>query len=110
MFDPEIEKLSKEKLQSLQLERLKKMVRYAYDNVPMYKKRMKEAGVDPDKIRNLEDYAKVPFTKKDDLRDHYPYGIRAVPLERINRLHASSGTTGKPTVVSYTENDLRTWS
>lgn len=110
MFDPEIEKLSKEKLQSLQLERLKKMVRYAHDNVPMYKKRMKEAGVDPDKVRTLEDYAKVPFTKKDDLRDHYPYGIRAVPLERINRLHASSGTTGKPTVVSYTENDLKTWS
>ncbi|MFO7618203.1 MAG: phenylacetate--CoA ligase [Thermoplasmata archaeon] len=110
MFDPEIEKLSKEKLQSLQLERLKKMVRYAYDNVPMYKQRMKEAGVDPDKVRTLEDYAKVPFTKKDDLRDHYPYGITAVPIERINRLHASSGTTGKPTVVSYTENDLRTWS
>ena len=110
MFDPDIEKLSKEKLQDLQLERLKKMVRYAYDNVPMYKQRMKEAGVDPDKVRTLEDYAKVPFTKKDDLRDHYPYGIRAVPLERINRLHASSGTTGKPTVVSYTENDLRTWS
>ena len=110
MFDPDIEKLNKEKLQSLQLKRLRKMVRYAYDNVPMYKRRMKEAKVDPDKVRTLDDYARIPFTKKDDLRDHYPYGIRAVPLERINRLHASSGTTGKPTVVSYTSKDLETWS
>ncbi|MDO9538274.1 MAG: phenylacetate--CoA ligase [Thermoplasmata archaeon] len=109
MFDPEIEMLSKEKLQELQLERLKKMVKYAYNNVPMYRKRMDEAKVDPTKVANLDDYAKIPFTKKDDLRDHYPYGIRAVPLVQINRLHASSGTTGKPTVVSYTENDLRTW-
>lgn len=105
-----MEKLTKEKLQDLQLKRLKKMVKYAYKNVPMYKKRMDEAKVSPDRIRTLEDYARIPFTKKDDLRDHYPYGIRAVPLEKINRLHASSGTTGKPTVVSYTENDLRTWS
>jgi phenylacetate-CoA ligase len=110
MFDPEIEKLTKEKLQDLQLKRLKKMVKYAHANVPMYKKRMDAAGVDPAKVRSLEDYARIPFTKKDDLRDHYPYGIRAVPLERINRLHASSGTTGKPTVVSYTSKDLETWS
>jgi len=109
MFDPEIEMLSKEKLQELQLERLKKMVKYAYNNVPMYRKRMDDAGVNPTKVANLDDFAKISFTKKDDLRDHYPYGIRAVPLVQINRLHASSGTTGKPTVVSYTENDLRTW-
>ena len=110
MFNPEIEKLSKQKLQELQMERLKKMVRYAYDNVPMYKKRMDGAGVDPAKVNSLEAYASVPFTYKDDLRDHYPYGIRAVPVEQINRFHASSGTTGKPTVVSYTTNDLNTWN
>ncbi len=110
MFNPEIEKLNKEQLQDLQLERLKKMVRYAYDNVPMYKKRMDQASVDPTKVASLENYAAIPFTIKDDLRDHYPYGIRAVPLEQINRLHASSGTTGKPTVVSYTTNDLDTWN
>jgi len=109
VFDPAMEKLNKEDLQNLQLERLKKMVRYSYDNVPMYRKRMDSAGVDPTRIASLEDYAAVPFTVKNDLRDHYPYGIRAVPLERINRLHASSGTTGKPTVVSYTTNDLNTW-
>ena len=86
MFDPAIEKLNKEDLQSLQLERLKKMVKYAYDNVPMYKKRMDEANVEPTRVASLEDYAAIPFTVKDDLRDHYPYGIRAVPLEQVNRL------------------------
>ncbi len=110
MFDPEMETLNKEALRELQLERLKKMVRYAYDNVPMYRKRMDVVGLSPDTIGSLEDYAAMPFTVKDDLRDCYPYGILAVPLERVNRLHASSGTTGKPTVVSYTENDLNTWN
>jgi len=110
MFDPEMESLSKEALQDLQMNRLKKMIRYSYDKVPMYKKRMDQAGISPDGIRNLEDYSKVPFTFKDDLRDHYPYGILAVPIENTVRIHASSGTTGKPTVVSYTENDVNTWS
>lgn len=110
MFDPDMETLKKEALQELQMDRLKKMVRYAYDNVPMYKTRMDEVKVSPDAIRNLDDYAMVPFTYKDDLRDHYPYGILALPLEQVVRIHASSGTTGKPTVVTYTQNDINTWS
>lgn len=102
--------MKRDALEDLQMERLKKMVRYSYDNVPMYRKRMDEAGVSPDCIRNLEDYTKVPFTVKDDLRDHYPYGILAVPIEQVTRIHASSGTTGKPTVVSYTRTDIHTWT
>jgi len=109
LYEPELETIRPEALQKLQLDRLKKMARYAADNVPMYGKRFKEKGVDADSIRSLEDVAKLPFTVKTDLRDHYPYGILAVPLEKVVRLHASSGTTGKPTVVTYTRNDLETW-
>jgi phenylacetate-CoA ligase len=105
-----METLKKEALDDLQLKRLRKTVRYAYGNVPMYKKRLDEAGVSPDDVRSLEDVSKIPFTVKDDLRDHYPYGILAVPMERIRRIHASSGTTGIPTVVSYTEKDVETWA
>jgi phenylacetate-CoA ligase len=109
MFEPELEAMRPDKLRKLQLERLKKMVRYAAEKVPMYKRRFKEAGAGPSSITKLEDVAKLPFTVKNDLRDHYPYGILAVPLGDIVRLHASSGTTGKPTVVTYTRNDLETW-
>lgn len=94
----------------LQLKRLKAQVKHAYDNVRMYRDRMDKAGIKVDDIRKLEDISKIPFTKKDDLRDHYPYGILAVPIENVMRLHASSGTTGIPTVVSYTRHDLDTWS
>ena len=86
------------------------MTRYAYENVPMYKKRFDEAGIGPADIRSLEDVHKIPYTKKDDLRDHYPYGILAVDMDKIVRLHASSGTTGKPTVVTYTAKDMDTWN
>lgn len=110
MFEPEIEKMKPEAITKLQNERLRKMVRYAYENVPFYKKKFKEVGIEPDHIKSSEDMHKVPFTVKDDLREHYPYGILAVPRESIVRFHASSGTTGIPTVVGYTRKDLETWS
>ncbi|MFN2114618.1 MAG: phenylacetate--CoA ligase family protein [Anaerolineae bacterium] len=110
MFEPELETMPSSDLRALQSERLVAMVRYAYDNVPLYRRRFEEAGLTPDDIKGLDDLPKIPFTVKDDLRDHYPYGILAVPREEVVRFHASSGTTGKPTVVSYTARDLDTWS
>jgi phenylacetate-CoA ligase len=110
MFEPEIEKMKPEAILKIQNERLKKMVRYAYENVPFYKRKFKEAEVEPDNIKSSEDLHKIPFTVKDDLREHYPYGILAVPRESIVRFHASSGTTGIPTVVGYTKKDIETWS
>ena len=109
MIDPEIELMRTDRLRKLQEERFIRQVRYAYENVPMYKKRFKEKGITPDDIKSLDDAHKIPFTVKDDLRDHYPYGILAVPLRDVVEMHASSGTTGTPTVVTYTERDLRTW-
>ena len=103
-------KMKPKEITALQNERLKKIVRYAYENVPFYRKKFKEAGVAPDNIKNSADLHKVPFTVKDDLREHYPYGILAVPREEVVRFHASSGTTGIPTVVGYTRKDLETWS
>ncbi|TMV07554.1 phenylacetate--CoA ligase [Ruegeria sediminis] len=108
-LDP-IEIASIDEIRSLQLERLKWSVRHAYDNVPMYKARFDEAGVHPDDLQSLSDLAKFPFTYKNDLRDHYPFGLFAVPREQIIRLHASSGTTGKPTVVGYTKTDIDNWA
>ncbi len=110
MYQEDIQLMSKKEIKELQLERLKKQVKHAYDNVPMYKKRFDELGLKPEDIKELSDISKIPFTVKNDLRDHYPYGILAVPLETLNRIHASSGTTGTPTVVSYTRQDLDTWS
>jgi phenylacetate-CoA ligase len=97
-------------LKSIQKERIRKVVRYAYSNVPFYRKRFNEAGVKPESIRTLDDIAKIPFTVKTDLRDNYPLGILAVPERRLYCLHASSGTTGKPIVVSYTRGDLERWA
>jgi phenylacetate-CoA ligase len=85
-------------------------VKHAYDNVPLYRKKLDEAGVKPEDIKSLKDLAKLPFTVKDDFRDYYPDGLFAVPRREIVRVHASSGTTGKPTVVGYTKNDLKTWA
>ena len=99
-----------ETLRELQLRRLQWSVRHAYDNVPHYRARFGAAGLTPDDIRSLEDLAKFPFTTKEDLRDNYPFGLFAVPREEIVRLHASSGTTGKPTVVGYTAGDIDMWS
>jgi len=109
-FEPEFEKMRADEIKKLQEERLKKIVRYCYENVAFYRKKFKEAKIAPEDIKSLDDLDKIPFTVKDDLREHYPYGILAVPLKDVVRFHASSGTTGKPTVVSYTKEDIETWS
>ena len=108
-LDP-IETASTDELRALQLERLKWTVRHAYENVPHYRKAFTEKGVHPDDLKTLEDLAKFPFTSKHDLRDNYPFGMFAVPIEKVARVHASSGTTGKPTVVGYTLKDLDAWA
>ncbi|UUV08104.1 MULTISPECIES: phenylacetate--CoA ligase PaaK [Ruegeria] len=108
-LDP-IEIASIDEIRATQLERLKWSVRHAYENVPMYKQRFDESGVHPDDLQQLSDLAKFPFTYKNDLRDNYPFGLFAVPRSQIIRLHASSGTTGKPTVVGYTKNDIDNWA
>ena len=105
-----IERASRDELAALQLQRLRKLVRHAYDNVALYRQRFDAAGVHPDELRVLEDLSRFPFTTKSDLRDHYPFGMLAVPREQLARVHASSGTTGQPTVVGYTANDVRVWS
>ncbi|WP_432261046.1 phenylacetate--CoA ligase PaaK [Cupriavidus sp. TMH.W2] len=105
-----IERASRDELQALQLERLKWSVRHAYDNVPHYRKAFAAAGVHPDDLRSLSDLSKFPFLTKQDLRDNYPFGMFAVPREKVARVHASSGTTGKPTVVGYTAKDIDTWA
>src|SRR6478752_4571209 len=105
-----IETASRQDLQALQLDRLKWSVRHAYDHSPVYRRKFDAAGVHPDQIQSLADLARFPFTTKQDLRDHYPFGMFAVPQDQIARIHASSGTTGKPTVVGYTAADIRTWS
>ena len=108
-LDP-IEIASIDEIRALQLERLQWSVRHAFENVPMYQKRFDEKRVHPEDLRSLADLAKFPFTHKSDLRDNYPFGLFAVPREQIIRVHASSGTTGKPTVVGYTRNDIDMWS
>jgi phenylacetate-CoA ligase len=105
-----IERASRDELQALQLERLTWSLRHAYDNVPHYRRAFDEAGVHPDDLKTLADLAKFPFTDKKTLRDNYPFGLFAVPRERVVRVHASSGTTGKPTVVGYTQRDIDTWA
>lgn len=97
-------------LTKLQSERLRQIVRTVYHNVPYYRNMMQKEGLDPEDIKGIEDLHKLPFTNKQDLRDNYPYGLFAVPLSEIVRVHASSGTTGKPTVVGYTRNDIALWS
>jgi phenylacetate-CoA ligase len=105
-----IETASNDELRSLQLERLKWSVRHAYDNVSHYRTKCQAQGVHPDGLRALEDLARFPFTTKQDLRETYPFGMFAVPVKNVVRIHASSGTTGKPTVVGYTQRDIDTWS
>jgi phenylacetate-CoA ligase len=97
-------------LKALQLERLRWSLKHAYDNVPHYRKKFDAAGVKPEDCRSLEDLARFPFTTKADLRETYPFGMFAVPMDRVVRIHASSGTTGKPTVVGYSAKDIDTWS
>ena len=105
-----IERASVDELRSVQLERLRWSLQHAYDNVPHYRRTFDTAGVHPADCRDLADLANFPFTAKEDLREQYPFGMFAVPREQIARLHASSGTTGKPTVVGYTREDIRTWA
>jgi phenylacetate-CoA ligase len=109
LLDP-AERLSVDELRALQLDRLRWTLRYAYDNVPHYRAAFDAAGVHPDDCRELADLARFPTTGKADLRENYPFGMFAVPRDQVRRVHASSGTTGKPTVVGYTERDLDTWA
>ncbi len=108
-LDP-IEKASRDEIQALQLSRLKTSLVRAYENVPHYRKSFDAAGVHPNDLKSLSDLAKFPFLAKQDLRDNYPFGMFAVPRAEVVRVHASSGTTGKPTVVGYTKNDIETWA
>lgn len=110
MWNEEIESKSREEMKKLQLERLQAVVKYAYENVPYYKKRFDEEGVKPEDIKTMKDIQKLPFTTKDDLRAAYPFGMFAVPQKEIVEVHTSSGTTGKPTVSGYTRKDLENWS
>ena len=109
-WQKDIETMPRADLEALQLERLKRIVRYVYERVPFYRKRLDAAGVNPDKIKTLSDIQYIPYTTKADIRDTYPFGLFAVPQKEIVRIHASSGTTGNPTVVGYTKNDLENWS
>ncbi len=110
MIWSEVETYSREKLEEIQLERLKETVNRVYEKVLPYRKKMDEMGVKPEDIKSLKDLGKLPFVTKQDLRDNYPFGLFAVPKEELVRIHASSGTTGKPTVVGYTQGDLETWT
>ncbi len=109
-WQPKIETMKREQLEELQLKRLKKTVNCVCKNVPLYMNRFKEADIKPSDIKTLDDVKKLPFTKKSDLRDTYPFGLFAVPVNKISRIHASSGTSGKSTVVGYTKNDLDVWA
>lgn len=106
MYNPEIEQMPLKALRQLQSDRLVTLVRRLYQDVPFYKKQFDAIGLAPDEITSIDDLHKIPFTQKTDLRDSYPYGMFAKPMQDIRRIHASSGTTGKPTVVGYTQNDL----
>ena len=108
-LDP-IETASVDELQALQTQRLKWTLKHAYENVPMYRRKFDAAGVHPDDFRELSDLRKFPCTTKQDLRDNYPFGLSAVPLEEVVRLHSSSGTTGTPTVILHTQHDLDEWA
>jgi phenylacetate-CoA ligase len=108
--DPENESMPLETLESLQFERLKAKVGYVYERVPFYRRTLKEKGVTPDDIQSLADLARLPFTSKLDFRDNYPFGLMAVPMEQVVRIHSSSGTTGKPIIAPYTQHDIDTWA
>ena len=110
IWNETIECMDREEMRKLQSIRLRRIVEHAYHNSPFYRKKMQEMGITPDDIHSIDDIVKLPFTVKQDLRDNYPFGLMAVPMSEIVRLHASSGTTGKPIVVGYTRKDLSIWS
>ena len=105
-----IETASRDELIALQLQRLRATLQHAYDHVSLYRDKFDQAGVQPGDIKSLEDLGQLPVTTKQDLRDQYPFGMFAVPMEQVVRLHASSGTTGKPTVVGYSQSDVDLWA
>ena len=109
-YQRDVETMRRADIEALQLQKLKKMVDYCYNNIPFYHERLQEAGVTGDKIKTLSDIQYIPFTTKDDIRDNYPFGMMACPMKNIVRIHASSGTTGKPTVGVYTKKDIDTWA
>jgi phenylacetate-CoA ligase len=109
-WEPEYECMEREEIVQLQLERLQSTMNRVYRNVPFYRAKFDGLGIDPDDFRSLDDFRKLPFTTKDDLRENYPYGMFAIPLREVVRVHASSGTTGTWTVVGYTRNDIKNWS
>jgi phenylacetate-CoA ligase len=110
IWDPDYECMPREEMEQLQLERLQATLNRVYKNVTCYRNKFKEAGIVPEDVRSLADLSKLPFTTKEDLRLNYPYGMFAVPLREVVRIHSSSGTTGKPTVVGYTKHDIKVWS
>ena len=110
IHNPQMECMSREDMRKLQSERLVATVKRCYESVPFYKRKMDELGVKPEDIKSIDDVTKLPFTTKYDLRDEYPFGLQAVPMDQIRRIHASSGTTGKPVVGTYTQADLDMWS
>lgn len=110
IHNPQMECMGREEMRALQSERLRKTVRTCYEKVPFYKRKMDELGIKPEDIQTVDDVIKLPFTTKYDLRDEYPYGLQAVPMSEVKRIHASSGTTGKPVVGTYTQNDLDMWA
>src|SRR5512133_123680 len=110
IWNRHFECMDRDGIRHVQSERLKETVERVYFNVPYYRNKMQEAGIGPERIDSIEDISRLPFTTKNDLRENYPFGLFAVPMSEIVRVHASSGTTGKPTVVGYTRNDISTWS
>ncbi len=110
IWNPDAETMPRGRLRALQLQRLREVVRRVYERVPFYRSRFDEAGVRPEVVRSLDDLPRLPFTHKADFRDTYPFGLLAVPLNETVRIHASSGTTGKPTVVGYTRSDIANWA
>ena len=110
IHNPAMECMDRESMKKLQLERLQKTVKTCYDKVPFYRKKFDKMGIKPEDIKSLDDITKLPFTTKYDLRDEYPFGLNAVPMDQIVRVHASSGTTGKPVVGTYTKNDIDNWA
>src|SRR5512137_2324349 len=109
-WQPKLELMEREVLEELQLRRMKSMVERVYKKVPYYHDNMKQIGITPSDVRSLKDLSRLMFTRKVNLRENYPFGLFAVPRDDVVRVHASSGTTGKPTVVGYTRNDIETWS
>ena len=109
-FQKDIETMPRRELEELQLKKLRHIVDYCKNNVPFYAERLEKAGISGDKIKTLSDIQYIPYTEKSDIRDNYPYGLFAQPMKKIVRIHASSGTTGNPTVVGYTRNDIDMWS